>query len=220
MLKAVLFDLDGTLLDTLADLAASCNWALGQMNRPLRPDGEIMRFTGNGVRALCSRCLGEGASDDETDRMLDLFRTYYSAHLNDRTAPYPGIVRLLDRLRQEGIRRAVISNKYTAAAREICRTHFGDAFDVVMGEEKGVAKKPSPDGLLNVMRLLGVGPEDCVMVGDSDMDIEAGRRAGCATIGVTWGFRPREALENADRIVSTAQELEEAVMLWPTRKEN
>lgn len=213
-IKAVVFDLDGTLLDTLHDLASSCNRALALLGRPPRAEDEIRSFIGNGARMLCARLLGPNASEQAVDDCLTLFQADYNLHMNDSTAPYPGILEMLNTLAAHNIGCAVVSNKYDAATRAICRRHFGDALSVVIGEGNGISKKPCPDGVLKALTLLGCPPENAVYVGDSDTDVETAHNAGLFCIGVTWGFRSRQVLEMADAesIVDDPAELLDVVL--------
>ena len=209
MLKAVLFDLDGTLLNTLDDLAASVEHAMRQMGLEPRTRDEVRAFVGNGARVLCEKCLGEGADEAKVADLQARFQAHYKEHLHDATAPYPGVVRMLEALRARGVKRGVVSNKFSAATRAVCDYYFGDLIDAVVGEEPGVRRKPAPDTLLAVMERLGVEPGACAMAGDSPQDILAAKAAKCQSIGVTWGFRSREELEEAgaDAIVDAAEEL-------------
>lgn len=214
MIKAVMFDLDGTILSTLDDLAASLNAALAQTGHAPKTIDEVRALVGNGVRWMCAHAIGAAEDDARTDALLNAFRAHYSVHMNDTTKPYPGIAHLLAALHGAGIKCAVVSNKYEAAVKEISRRHFGDAFDTAVGEREGVAHKPAPDELIEAMKRLGVSPEESVMVGDGAQDILAGKNARCRTIGVTWGFRSRALLEEsgADHIVDTAEELERLLL--------
>ena len=209
MLKAVLFDLDGTLLNTLDDLAASVAHAMRAMNLPPRTKDEVRLFVGNGARVLCEKCLGEGAAEAKVDELQALFQAHYREHLHDATAPYPGIMDMLAALRDRGVRRGVVSNKFSAASKAVCDLYFGELIEVVVGEEKGVRRKPAPDTLLTAMERLGVRPSECAMVGDSPQDILAAKAAGCLAVGVTWGFRSRAELEEAraDVIIDSAAAL-------------
>ena len=211
MLKAVLFDLDGTLLNTLDDLAASTAHAMRQMGLAPVTRDQVRQFVGSGARVLCERCLGEGAAEADVDRLQALFQAHYKEHLHDVTVPYPGVMDMLEALRALGVKRGVVSNKFSAATQAVCDLYFGDLIDVVVGEGPGVRKKPAPDSLLAVMEQLGVTPEECAMVGDSPQDILAAKAAGCLAVGVTWGFRSREQLEEAgaDVIVDSAEALVE-----------
>ncbi|MBR3503597.1 MAG: HAD-IA family hydrolase [Clostridia bacterium] len=209
MLKAVLFDLDGTLLDTLDDLTASVAHAMRAMGLRPRTRDEVRAFVGNGARPLCEKCLGEGAAEADVDRLQALFQAHYKEHLHDATAPYPGVMEALEALRSRGVKRGVVSNKFSAATRAVCELYFGGLIDAVVGEEPGVRKKPAPDTLLAVMDRLGVSPAECAMVGDSPQDILAAKAADCRSVGVTWGFRSRAELEaaGADAIADSADEL-------------
>ena len=209
MIKAVLFDLDGTLLNTLDDLAASVAYAMKAMGLTPVTRDQVRQFVGNGARALCEKCLGKGAEAAAVDRLQALFQDHYKDHLHDVTAPYPGVMDMLKALRAMGVKRGVVSNKFSAATQAVCDLYFGDLIDVVVGEGPGVRKKPAPDSLLAVMDRLGVSPEACAMVGDSPQDILAAKAAGCLAVGVTWGFRSRAQLEEAgaDVIVDAAEEL-------------
>ena len=214
MIKAVMFDLDGTILSTLDDLAASLNAALAETGRAPKTVDEVCALVGNGVRWMCAHAIGKAETDAETDRLLAAFRAHYAVHMNDTTKPYPGIVHLLAALHRAGIKCAVVSNKYEAAVVDICRRHFGDAFDTAVGEREGIAHKPAPDELIEAMARLGVRPAESVMVGDGAQDILAGKNAHCRTVGVTWGFRTRALLEEsgADHIVDTAEALEKLLL--------
>ncbi len=214
MIKAVMFDLDGTILSTLNDLAASLNAALAQTGHASKTIDEVRALVGNGVRWMCAHAIGAAEDDARTDALLNAFRAHYSVHMNDTTKPYPGIAHLLAALHGAGIKCAVVSNKYEAAVKKISRLHFGDAFDTAVGERECVAHKPAPDELIEAMKRLGVSPEESVMVGDGAQDILAGKNARCRTIGVTWGFRSRALLKEsgADHIVDTAEELERLLL--------
>ena len=209
-----MFDLDGTILSTLGDLAASLNTALVQTGHAPKSVDEVRELVGNGVKWMCAHAINAAEDDAATDALLSAFRAYYSLHMNDTTKPYPGIVSLLAALHGAGIKCAVVSNKYEAAVKYICREHFGGAFDTAVGEREGIAHKPAPDELIEAMRRMNVSPEESVMVGDGAQDILAGRNAGCMTVGVTWGFRTRALLQasGADNIVDTAEELEKLIL--------
>lgn len=213
-IKAVVFDLDGTLLNTLTDLAASCNRALAQMGKPCRTEEEIKSFIGNGARLLCNRLIGLNAPEEEVDRCLRLFQADYNIHLNDHTAPYPGIIDMLRTFRENGVSCAVVSNKYDAATREICRLHFGDLIPVSIGEGNGISKKPCPDGTNKALSLMGVTPAEAIYVGDSDTDVETAHNAGLFCVGVSWGFRSRHVLEmaGAECIIDAPDELLDIVL--------
>ena len=191
-----IFDLDGTLLDTLADLAASVNYALGSCGLPQHTTDDVRRFVGNGVRVLMERAVPQGAQNPLFDTAFATFRQHYLEHSLDTTRPYDGIPQLLAELRQRGCRLAVVSNKFYAATQELCRHFFPDTISVAIGEHEaeGIRKKPAPDTVIEALRQLGVGSEGAVYVGDSDVDVLTARNSGLPCISVLWGFRSRDFL--------------------------
>lgn len=191
-----IFDLDGTLLDTIQDLATSVNYALSQCRMPERTLDEVRRFVGNGVRLLMIRAVPDGEDNPRFQEAFDIFRSHYLEHSLDTTAPYPGIMDMLERLKANGKRMAVVSNKFDTATKELIRHFFGNLIEVAIGENEaaGVRKKPAPDTVNEALRQLGVGKEDAVYVGDSDVDIQTARNSGLPCISVLWGFRDREFL--------------------------
>ena len=209
MYKTVLFDLDGTLLDTLDDLADSVNFVLRERGYPLHTREEICRFVGNGVALLMRRALPDDVTVEEAATCLTLFKEHYAVHMQDKTAPYRGVTALLGRLREAGCRVAVISNKFDRAVKELCACYFPGLVDVAVGESESVRRKPSPDGVLAAMHLLGGTCEDSVYIGDSDVDIVTAQNAGLPCVCVAWGFRLFEELQaaGAERIVRTTEEL-------------
>lgn len=213
-IKAVVFDLDGTLLNTLTDLAASCNCALRQMGRPECSTDEIKTFIGNGARLLCNRLVGLDAPTEIVDECLRLFQADYNVHLNDHTAPYPGVIDMLRALRKNGVSCAVVSNKYDAATRAICELHFGDLISVAIGEGNGISKKPCPDGVNKALEQMGVSANEALYVGDSDTDVVTAHNANLFCVGVVWGFRSRQVLEmaGAESLINTPDELLDIVL--------
>ena len=195
--KAIIFDLDGTLLDTLRDLTLSTNAALAAFSLPPRTEEEVRAFVGNGVEKLMERAVPAGRANPSFAPCLDYFRTHYKVHCLDHTAPYPGVPEVLERLQKASIRTAIVSNKFDAAVKELAAHYFGSLIDLAVGESAAVRKKPAPDAVLAVMRALSVSPAECVYVGDSDVDVETGRNAGVRTIGVLWGFRDEACLRRA-----------------------
>lgn len=191
-----IFDLDGTLLDTIQDLAASVNYALSQCRMPERTLDEVRRFVGNGVRLLMIRAVPDGEDNPRFQEAFDIFRSHYLEHSLDTTAPYPGIMEMLQRLKANGKRMAVVSNKLDTATKELIRHFFGNLIEVAIGENEaaGVRKKPAPDTVNEALHQLGVGKEDAVYVGDSDVDLQTARNSGLPCISVLWGFRDREFL--------------------------
>jgi phosphoglycolate phosphatase len=188
-----IFDLDGTLLDTLQDLAASVNYALRQHHMPEHSTDDVRRFVGNGVRRLMERAVPEGATNPAFEAAFATFREHYMEHSLDTTRPYDGIPELIHELKQRGCRMAVVSNKMMAATQELVR-HFFPDIEVAIGEHEaeGIRKKPAPDTVFAAMKRLGQG--SAVYVGDSDVDLETARNSGLPCINVLWGFRDREFL--------------------------
>lgn len=194
MKHAVIFDLDGTLLNTLGDLRAATNHALEVRGLPSHSMEEIRQFIGNGIRLLICRAMPEGTPEAEIDAALDDFKAYYAAHIHDRTVPYDGIPQLLTALRKRGIKVAVLSNKIDSASQQLIEYFFPGKTDVVFGEHVGVPRKPDPTSCRMVMQQLGVQPEQVLYVGDSGTDMQTAKNAGLYAVGVTWGFRSKEVL--------------------------
>lgn len=194
MKTTVIFDLDGTLLNTLGDLQGAANDALRLRGLPPRTMEEIRRFVGNGVRNLMKRCLPAGSSDAEVDAALEDFKRYYGVHLCDSTVPYDGIPELLNILRKRGMKVAVLSNKLDAATQKLIAHYFRGKVDLAFGEHAGVPRKPDPTSCNMVMKQLGVRPAEVLYVGDSGVDMQTAKNAGLTSVGVTWGFRGREEL--------------------------
>ena len=214
--RTYIFDLDGTLLDTLGDLAASVNYALRTHGMPEHSLDNVRRFVGNGVRLLMERAVPEGAANPQFDAAFATFRQHYMAHSLDTTHPYDGIPETLAELRRRGCRLAVVSNKFMAATQELCRHFFPDTIEVAIGEHEaeGIRKKPAPDTVNEALRQLAVtGGDrvglDAVYVGDSDVDILTARNSGLPCISVLWGFRDRDFLlsHGATTFISSPSEL-------------
>ena len=196
MYKTYIFDLDGTLLDTLQDLADSVNYALRQFGMPEHSLDDIRRFVGNGVRLLIERAVPDGAQNPQFEEVFATFRQYYMQHSLDTTRPYDGIVEAIHELTLRGCRLAVVSNKMMAATQELV-AHFFPDIEVAIGEHEaaGIRKKPAPDTVFEALRQLGTSPDNTVYVGDSDVDIATARNSGLPCISVLWGFRDRPFLE-------------------------
>ena len=197
MIKLAIFDLDGTLLDTLEDIADACNHALSACGFPSRNLNEYRKFVGRGIMNLFRSALPEEHRNDETvNRMRDAFVPYYNEHKDDKTCPYPGTEELLDALTANGIRLAVASNKYQKATEELVRKHFSRYdFACILGQRDGKPIKPDAGIIIDTIASCdGILPEEVVYCGDSDVDMQTGQNAGVKTIGVTWGFRSREEL--------------------------
>lgn len=206
-----IFDLDGTLLDTLGDLASSVNYALRMHDMPERTVEEVRCFVGNGVRLLMERAIPDGAENPSFETTFATFRQHYMAHSLDTTKPYEGIPETLAALKARGCRLAVVSNKFMSATQELIRHFFPDTIEVAIGEHEaeGIRKKPAPDTVVEALRQLGVGKEGAVYVGDSDVDIMTARNAGLPCISVLWGFRDRDFLikHGAKTFISAPSEL-------------
>ena len=211
--KAIIFDLDGTLTDTLEDLYLSVNHALRSCNLPERSLDEVRRFVGNGIRKLIERSVPEDTSIDMLERCFEAFRAYYVIHCQDHTRLYPGIASLLTALHAKGYRMAVVSNKLQAGVDELADTFFNGVIDVAIGEQSGIPRKPEPDMVRHALDRLGVKKEEAIYVGDSDVDLQTALNAGLPCISVLWGFRNRDFLvaHGATVLVESPQEVLELV---------
>ena len=211
MYSTYIFDLDGTLLDTLGDLAAATNYALRTHSMPEHSIDDVRRFVGNGVRKLMERAIPDGAHNPDFEATFATFRQYYMQHSLDTTRPYNGIPETLAALKAKGCRLAVVSNKMMAATQELCQHFFPDTIEVAIGENEaaGIRKKPAPDTVFAALKALGVEKNGAVYVGDSDVDLATARNAGLPCISVLWGFRDKAFLtENgAETFISTPSEL-------------
>lgn len=207
--QTYIFDLDGTLLSTLDDLAASTNYALRSNGMPEHSVDDVRRFVGNGVRLLMERAVPGGAANPKFDAAFTAFKQHYLEHSLDTTKPYPGVLAMLAELKARGKRMAVVSNKFYAATQELCRHFFGDSIEVAIGEREGIRKKPAPDTVEEALRQLGVGKEGAVYVGDSDVDVATARNSGLPCISVLWGFRDKDFLieHGAETFISSPAEL-------------
>ena len=191
-----IFDLDGTLLDTLDDLYHSLNYALDKMNYPLRRKEEVRQFVGNGILMLIKRAVPEGTSDEKIMETQAVFKEHYGIHCNDQTGPYPGIDDLIDQLLEKNIKMAIVSNKADFAVKELAEIYFNGRIPVAIGEKEseGIRKKPAPDTVFEALRLLDASVEDAVYVGDSEVDIETAKNCGMDVILCSWGFRSVDQL--------------------------
>lgn len=206
-----IFDLDGTLLDTLTDLAASCNYALRTHGMPEHSIDDVRRFVGNGVRLLMERAVPGGAGHPDFEATFATFREHYMQHSLDTTRPYPGIPEVLAELKKRGCRLAVVSNKMMAATVELCHHFFPDTIEVAIGENEaaGIRKKPAPDTVFAALKELGAEKDGAVYVGDSDVDFRTSVNAGIPCVSVLWGFRDRDFLiqHGAKTFISAPSEL-------------
>lgn len=210
-MKLVIFDLDGTLLDTLEDLSDSVNYALRRFGYPEHPVDEYRYLVGNGITRLIERALPDYARlTEEVTRVRAEFLSYYSQHKTDRTRPYPGIQQLLEELHHQGVILAVASNKFQEATCELIRNYFGEAlFQVVLGQREGIPTKPDPAIVNEILGITGIDKENTFYVGDSSVDMQTAVNSGVIPVGVSWGFRPRlELKENgAKHILDQPEDL-------------
>lgn len=207
--NTVIFDLDGTLLDTLQDLADATNYALRKQGMPERTIEEVRQFVGNGVRLLMIRAIPGGEENPLFEETFALFKSYYGEHCNDHTRPYEGIMELLAILREKGYAVAIVSNKIDFAVKELSKLYFQGIVPVAIGEKEGIRRKPAPDTVFEALKELGRTKEEAVYVGDSDVDIETAQNAGMPCISVLWGFRDKAFLEahGASHYAEKAEEI-------------
>ena len=207
--KAVVFDLDGTLLDTLTDLMNAVNTALRTYGYPERTRDEVRRFVGNGIKKLVERAIPDGLSNTDYEAVLAETKRQYAMHCEDNTAPYEGVIPLLQQLHAKGYQTAVVSNKPDAQVKHLCSVHFPGLITAAVGASEEIRLKPAPDSLFRMMEALSVDKSDTVYIGDSDVDIETANNAGILCISVLWGFRDRELLESAGgrRFAQTPHEI-------------
>lgn len=215
--KLIIFDMDGTILNTLDDLADSLNYALDYCGYPGHSLSEVRSFVGNGIRRLIERSLPTDISVKEIDKVHTVFTEYYKIHCADKTVPYDGIPELLLALRNAGYLTAVVSNKADYAVQELCLHYFEGLFDAAVGERSGIQRKPAPDSVYAVMEKLQIEKEQAVYIGDSEVDIATAKNAGIYNISVEWGFRDPDFLimQGAEHIVSTPQELQQIFIPAP-----
>lgn len=214
MIDTIIFDLDGTLLNTLEDLMDSVNFALERQGFPLRNIEEIRSFVGNGIRLLVERAVPqEIVGTDTFEICFKDFNDYYKVHMEDKTAPYDGINEMLKNIKKEGFKTAIVTNKVDYAAQELCNRLFPE-IDLVVGSVDDRPNKPAPDGAFYAIDTLGSKAENTIFVGDADTDILTAKNAGLPSIGVLWGFRDREIIEaeGAEYIVETVNDLEKLLI--------
>lgn len=207
--ESYIFDLDGTLLNTINDLAASCNYALRTFGMPEHSVDDVRRFVGNGVRLLMTRAIPGGENNPDFDKCYATFRKHYLKHNLDTTAPYPGIMDLIKALKNANRHIAVVSNKFYEATQDLVHHFFGDEIKVAIGERPDIRKKPAPDTVIEALRQLGVSRNTAVYIGDSDVDIDTAKNSGMPCISVLWGFRDKEFLikHGATTLVSRPEEI-------------
>ena len=196
-ITTAIFDLDGTLLNTLTDLSTGVNLALSKFGYPERTVDEVRQFVGNGLAKLVERALPDGRNNPDYEAVLAETRVQYAAHREDTTAPYEGILPLLRKLTDAGLTLGVVSNKPDAHVKALCRLHFGELVTAAVGSMEGVRLKPAPDSVLHTMELLHSDKAHTVYIGDSDVDLQTAQNAGIPCISVLWGFRDKENLLQA-----------------------
>ncbi|MHC1721555.1 MAG: HAD family hydrolase [Clostridiaceae bacterium] len=205
----VIFDLDGTLLNTLDDLTDSVNYALSHNGIPCRKKEEIRKFLGNGAAILMERSIPEGSKDPKYGKCLSDFRGHYICNMQKKTGPFDGIMELLEKLSKENFKLAIVSNKFDKAVKGLNKTYFTKYITIAIGESEHIAKKPAPDTVLKAIAELGSTADKTIYIGDSEVDIETARNSGTKCVCVTWGFRDREFLEHRspDYIIDNPMEL-------------
>lgn len=215
MYKVAIFDLDGTLLNALGDIEEACNYALIKNNLPVVETEKYKALLGRGRKKLIESLIPAEKNNEETViRVLSYFNSYYGTHMMDKTLPYDGIIKLLDELTKNNIITAIVSNKPHEFTKVIVKHYFGDKIKVVFGQRKGFDIKPNPDTVLEVIKILNLEKNDCVYIGDTEIDIITAKNASIKSIGVLWGYRSLDVLESAgaDYIVSTTDELKKVII--------
>ena len=209
--KAVLFDMDGTVLDTLTDLTNAVNHILEGYKMPPRSPQEVASFLGNGAATLLRKAAAPDTPEEQFAEMLRVYQSWYDSHCAVFTAPYPGILSLMKLLREAGVKQAVISNKQDSAVRRLADAHFPGLLETAVGESATVRRKPNPDAVLAALREMELAPKDAVYVGDTEVDLQTAENAGLACAVVGWGFRTEEQLRaaGAERVFYSAEELGE-----------
>ena len=207
--NTVIFDLDGTLLNTLEDLGDSVNFALKSFGYPTRTYEEIRIFVGNGVKDLVTKAVPDGTDEETTLKCLQTFKDHYKTNMQNKTAPYDGIIDLLEELNSKGVKLAIVSNKYDFGVKNLNKYYFKDLIPVAIGEREGVRRKPAPDTVLTAMKELNAQKESTLYVGDSGSDMITAQNAGVKGVGVTWGFRDAKSLKEsgADFLVDSPAQL-------------
>ena len=222
--RYAIFDLDGTLLDTLDDLTDSMNYMLGKHNFPLRTRDEVRNFVGNGVRKLVERAVPPEYKADEEfiDKFYDDFSLYYNSHSDIKTSPYPGTLDMLDKLIHSDFDIAIVSNKIDSAVKSLSAKFFGERIKSAIGEKPSVRHKPEPDMVFMAMEEMGADKENSIYIGDSEVDIQTAKNAGIPCISVLWGFKDRKFLEDsgATVIVESMEELGERLVNYQKSQNN
>jgi len=205
----VIFDMDGTVLNTVTDLMNALNHGLKKAELPLKNEDEVKRILGNGMRYMIEHAIPEGTSPEKQQIVFDGFKEFYYEHSNDNTKPYDGIVELMEELHRDGVRMAIVSNKPDKACQDLNEQYYKDITDLCMGEREGLKRKPAPDMVYEALRIMGCDKETAIYVGDSEVDYETAKNSGLPCISVTWGFRSKEHLISigADKLADTPAEI-------------
>lgn len=205
----IIFDMDGTILNTLEDLKNSLNYVLQQAGYQTRTLEEVRTFVGNGIRKTIERALPSDIEEEKVDELFSLFMDYYAIHNTDNTKPYNGVIELLKELKHLGYKTAVVSNKQDSAVKSLCKKFFTGLFDVEIGEKENIAKKPEPDEVNEVLKILNIDRTKSIYIGDSEVDIQTAQNSKMKSIIVDWGFRDRKFLyeHGAEVIVSNPSEI-------------
>lgn len=213
--KGIIFDLDGTLLDTLEDLTDAMNHVLSVHCLPQHSLEDVRGFVGNGIDILVRRALPEGYTEELFSEALEEFKAYYKVHCNDKTKPYEGILPMLKVLKEKGYKMAIVSNKADFAVKELNEIYFSSYISVAVGACEGRQKKPAPDAVFAAVEELKLQPEQCIYVGDSQVDVATAQNSGLPCIAVEWGFRDRQKLKEAgaEHIISSPEEILEKYLL-------
>lgn len=214
----IIFDLDGTLLDTIEDLADSVNFALASEGFSKHTLSEIQSFVGNGSAKLIERAVPDGTSEEIKEKTLACFKRYYADNCENKTKPYEGIYDLLDRLTEKGFKIAVVSNKIDSAVCALCKRYFGTRIQFCLGDREGIKRKPAPDAVFEVIKKLSSTCESSLYVGDSDVDIQTARNAGVDCVSVTWGFRDKNFLIKSGASLMIDKPLELLEILSPVKR--
>ena len=207
--RLYIFDLDGTILDTLTDLWRAVNYTMRKFGYPTLEKNEVADRTGNGIARLVRLSLPEGVDEDTQKSALAIFKQYYVEHCDDNTKPYEHIKDVIGTLKESGAKCAVISNKADEAVQKLTKDYFDGSFDIVMGQKDGVRQKPYPDEAESVLKELGVEKQDAVYIGDSEVDVQTAQNAGLDLIAVSWGFRGKARLVEcgANVIIDTPEQI-------------
>lgn len=194
--KAAVFDLDGTVLDTLFDLRDSVNYALLRNSLPERSTDEVRAFVGNGIKKLIERAVPDGTPQSVIETCFEDFKNHYKNNCTNLTKPYDGITQVLCELKKAGVKTGLVSNKADFAVQELVEKYFPDSFDFAVGEKENVRRKPCPDSVLAVLDFFGCDKKEAIYIGDSEVDIETSKNAVVKCAAVTWGFRDKTVLES------------------------